>query len=141
MPPLVLNRGDFQTLSRIRLREARALLKSGHFDGAYYLAGYAVECALKSCIARSTRRHDFPDKNTVNSSYTHNLGELVKVAGLNDELGQESASSTAFAANWATVKDWTEASRYSLQGRAEAHLLLTAMSGKRGVVTWLRRHW
>jgi hypothetical protein len=27
------------------MKEARALLKLGLYDGAYYLAGYAVECA------------------------------------------------------------------------------------------------
>ena len=38
-----MNRKDFQELSRIRLKEAKALLDLGLWDGAYYLAGYAVE--------------------------------------------------------------------------------------------------
>jgi len=38
------------------------LLRLGLFDGAYYLAGYAVECALKACIAKGTQRFEFPDK-------------------------------------------------------------------------------
>jgi len=49
-------------LSRIRLQEAKALLSLDFDDGAYYLAGYAVECALKACIAKETRRHEFPDR-------------------------------------------------------------------------------
>jgi HEPN domain-containing protein len=57
-----VDRRDFQQLSRIRAREAEALLKLGLSDGAYYLAGYAVECALKACIAKGTRRYEFPDK-------------------------------------------------------------------------------
>jgi hypothetical protein len=47
-------------------------------DGAYYLAGYAVECALKACIAKETKRYEFPDKKRVDSSYSHNLDLLVK---------------------------------------------------------------
>ncbi len=39
---------DFQSFSRIRVNEAKALLHLKHYSGAYYLAGYAVECALKA---------------------------------------------------------------------------------------------
>jgi len=46
-------------------------------DGAYYLAGYAVECALKACIAKKTQRHEFPDKRRVDASHTHNLIQLL----------------------------------------------------------------
>ncbi len=60
------------------------MLKLGLFDGAYYLADYAVECALKACIAKGTQRGDFPDKKTVDSSYTHNLNDLIKVARLEE---------------------------------------------------------
>ena len=35
-----------------RLVEAKALLDQGMWDGAYYLAGYAVELALKACIIK-----------------------------------------------------------------------------------------
>jgi len=40
-------------------------MQAGFFDGAYYLAGYAVECAIKACIAKGTRRYEFPDKRKV----------------------------------------------------------------------------
>ena len=69
-----MNRKDFQELSELRLKEANALLGAGFPEGAYYLAAYAVECALKACIARETQRHAFPDKKIVDASYTHNLG-------------------------------------------------------------------
>jgi len=39
-----VDRRDLQELSKVRLKEARALLDFGLYDGAYYLAGYAVEC-------------------------------------------------------------------------------------------------
>jgi len=53
-----MNRTELQRLSRIRIKEAKFLLDGGCYNGAYYLAGYAVECALKACIAKQTHRHD-----------------------------------------------------------------------------------
>jgi HEPN domain-containing protein len=75
-----MNRADFQQLAELRLREAQALLAAGLPDGAYYLAGYSVECALKACISKRTQLHDFPDKKLVNDSHTHNLKELLRLA-------------------------------------------------------------
>ena len=48
-----MNRSELQQLAEIRLRDAKALLVTGENDaGAYYMAGYAVECALKAVIAK-----------------------------------------------------------------------------------------
>lgn len=63
-----MNRDDLQKLARLRLREARALLDRDLYPGAYYLSGYVVECALKACIAKSTKKFDFPDKGRVADS-------------------------------------------------------------------------
>lgn len=136
-----MNRSDFQSLARIRLREARSLLRAGYHEGAYYLAGYAVECALKACIARRTKRHDFPDKRTVDASYTHRLEDLVRVAGLQKSFSTSMRSDPALALNWAVVKDWTEESRYERKARHQARDLVRAISGQHGVLQWARRHW
>jgi HEPN domain-containing protein len=79
-----VDRKRLRELALTRLREARVLLEAGEPSGAYYLAGYAVECGLKACIAKQVRRHEFPDKATVNKSHTHSLPQLVGVGA--DEL-------------------------------------------------------
>ena len=61
-----MNRYDLQKLSRLRVREAKVLLDNKCYEGAYYLLGYAVECALKACIARQTKAFDFPDRKLIN---------------------------------------------------------------------------
>jgi hypothetical protein len=66
----------------VPLREAQVLYEAKCWDGAYYLAGYAVECALKACIAKTTARFEFPAKDRVISSHTHSFRTLVTVAGL-----------------------------------------------------------
>jgi hypothetical protein len=137
-----MNRNDLRQLSRIRIKEARTLLEAGCFDGSYYLCGYSVECALKACIAKKTRRHDFPDKKTVNDSYSHNLTALVAVAGLNTLWQDEMTSDPEFALNWTTLKDWSEERRYRLSTKKEARdLYRAAVSRQHGVLRWIRQYW
>jgi hypothetical protein len=38
-----MNRTKFQELAEVRIDEALVLSAQGKYDGAYYLAGYAVE--------------------------------------------------------------------------------------------------
>ena len=81
-------------------------------DGAYYSEGYAVEWALKACIAKRTRRHDFPDKKDIDASYTHNLKDLIKVANLEVARLYEANRDPIFRNNWDLVPQWSEHSRY-----------------------------
>jgi HEPN domain-containing protein len=137
-----MNRNDLQRLVGIRIREAKTLFKAGEHSGAYYLAGYAVECALKACIARKTQRFDFPDRSRVLQSHTHNLRELLKLAGLNDELELAKKASGKFEAGWDVVCRWTEEGRYSAWTRNDAEAILDAIAGKKdGVLPWIRRYW
>jgi HEPN domain-containing protein len=84
-----VNRADLNQLSELRVREAMALFAKRYYDGACYLAGFSVECALKACIARKTAKHSFPDRDAVLKSWTHNLKSLAEVAGLYGEIMDE----------------------------------------------------
>ena len=46
MSGLPLTRRDFQVLADLRAEEAAILVRNRKMQGAYYLGGYAVECAL-----------------------------------------------------------------------------------------------
>jgi HEPN domain-containing protein len=138
-----LNRHKLQEISRIRRREARALLKAGHYAGAYYLAGYSIECALKACIAKQTERHEFPNKKLAMDAYTHNIEILLNLSGLAPHFHQEVEANTTFAVNWAVVKDWSEQSRYdSSVSEIQARDLYSACTArKHGVLSWIRQRW
>jgi HEPN domain-containing protein len=137
-----VNRNDLKLLAEVRLREAKALLNKKYYDGAYYLTGYAVECALKSCIAKKTRKYDFPDRDLARKSYTHNLKELVGVSGLERDLDIETQRDPDFEVNWAIIKDWKESSRYERHEAATAKSLYRAVAdSKHGVLRWLKHHW
>lgn len=138
-----MNRSALQQISKTRVREARTLLKAGNFLGSYYLIGYAVECALKACVANQVRRHDFPDKKLANEAFTHDLEKLVRVAGLMPTLERDMKSAPGLELNWAIVKDWSEASRYELGiTQAQARDVYSACTArKNGVLAWIKRQW
>jgi HEPN domain-containing protein len=137
-----MNRIDFQEIAETRLLEAQALLDAGFPDGAYYLAGYAVECALKACIAKRTREHDFPDKKLANDGHTHNLKELLRLAELNIELNTVIAADTGMASALDKIQDWSETSRYQRKTTQDAADLLKAVEDQPGgLLPWIRLHW
>ncbi len=137
-----MNRFDFQRLAKIRIKEAEVLLEKGHFDGAYYLAGYAVECALKACIAKQTRQYDFPEKAQVLESYTHDLAKLVRAAKLENELEEKISVDRDFAAYWRRVQAWSEAARYKITTPEQAQNLYGALTDREnGVFSWLQKFW
>src|SRR5206468_5721773 len=60
---VVTSRSDFEKLMVLRMKEAKLLLDQKDWDGAYYLAGYAVEFALKiRIISQLMKSNSFPDK-------------------------------------------------------------------------------
>lgn len=137
-----MNRNDLKALARARLQEAKSLFASGHHAGAYYLAGYVVECALKACIAKETKRHEFPNKDRAQRSWSHSLPGLVQLAGLQRSLTDEINADSQFAVYWGVVKDWKPDARYISRGQKEAEELVRAISdSKHGVFKWLRTHW
>ena len=106
-------------------------------------AGYAVECALKACIAKQFHANTVPDQKLVNSVYQHKLEGLVGVAGLERDLEQEGAADSDFEANWNVVKDWKPDKRYQTEAtRQDARDLYDAITDPaHGVLQWLQRHW
>lgn len=138
-----MNKTDLENLVEIRVSEARALLESENYAGAYYLIGYAVECALKACIAKQVNQFDFPNKQLANKSHTHNLTELLGVAGLKQKLAEKEDQNTEFKLNWAVVKDWSEVSRYecAVEATKAKDLFNAATDETSGILAWLKTFW
>lgn len=137
-----MTRDSLKKLSTIRLKEAQILFNNRQYSGAYYLSGYSLECALKACIAKKTRRSEFPDLKAVRASHTHDLGDLVKSAGLEPDLISKIGLDSTFAAYWALAKDWSEESRYVTHRKIEAEQLCEAISNNpSGVLLWIQTHW
>ena len=137
-----MNTADFQNLCSIRIKEAKILLDSRCYDGAYYLASYAVECALKACIAKKTRRYEFPDWKLAEKSWTHDLGRLLDAEGLQKECQKQLDADGEFALRWTLVTDWSEQSRHQTTDRLKAQIIYDAIvNRKHGVLKWLKTFW
>jgi len=138
-----MNRKDLQYLADLRIKEAKVLLDNKCYEGAYYLAGYAVECALKACFAKQIQKHEFPDKKMVNDSYTHNLEKLLEVAGLKNEFQGEIQKNSMLFDNWLIIQDWSEQARYlSAISEQKAQNIIAAITDQQsGVLRWLKKLW
>src|SRR6202035_1492818 len=100
-----------------------ALLVSKNWPSAYYLGGYAVECGLKSCIlARVAAAPEviFIEKGFSQKCWTHDIEDLVKLAGLDVSLVADAAANALLETNWLIAKDWTEELRYQMKTQKQA---------------------
>jgi hypothetical protein len=143
MPGPTLTRSDLQQLADARLREARVLLAAGEHSGAYYLAGYAVECSLKACICRQYPGESFPSKARARGNiYIHDLDLLIHEAELTAAFIAETDADSDFANYWNVAALWSEQSRYAFFQEQEALGIYSAVSqAEHGVLQWLHRHW
>ena len=140
---LRLNREQLHHLAERYAADAGLLLEHGRWSSAYYLAGYAVECALKACIARQFKQHDFPDRSLVQAAHTHEFEKLLGLApGLKERLEEDSKAREDLKEYWKLVTGWRETARYKEQIEARARDLIRAVSDtENGVLTWLKEHW
>lgn len=136
-----MDKSDLRSLSKVRISEAKALLTSEHYNGAYYLAGYSVECAIKAYIAGQIKSNVVPDKNFEKGFYQHNLESLMRFAGLWPKFEADMKVTPSLALNWTIVKDWSEVARYnSTISQAKANDLYNAIIARRvGVLRWVNR--
>jgi hypothetical protein len=143
-----VNQTELQKMAQERLKDAQTLIEGGRWEFAYYAAGYAVECALKSCIL-SRMIHTgwvFEEKWEAKLCLTHEIPKLVQLAGLTDQLNVDLKKSAAadkeFAVNWETAKSWTVTSRYATKTEADAKKLYAAIAEEpHGVLQWIRTYW
>jgi len=146
-----MNRADFQALAKLHLKNGEALLKAQLFAGAYYITGYAVECALKAAVAklfRYTPDFEFPaEKRAAGRGgldlYSHDLPFLVRVAGLTLDWASELDADAALKENWNIAKNWTPESRYQLTRSAqEAQDYYSAVADtNHGVLKCIEKFW
>jgi len=132
------DRATFQQLAELRLAEARLLLANGLPSGAYYLAGYAIECALKAIIAADFRANEIPDLKYVRDIYTHDLSALFRLAELEQVLEAEKTENPGLYQRWTAVQTWSEKARYQVWTEASASDILDATDGDEGLLEWLR---
>jgi HEPN domain-containing protein len=143
MGAITTNRANLHQLARDRIRDAKALLAARRWSGAYYLAGYAVECALKACvIVHPMKTDEFPERKFSEQCWTHNLAQLLGLAGLGAAFDAAVAADPDLKDNWKIVKDWTESSRYTRVSKRIALELHDGITDKtHEVLSWIEPRW
>lgn len=139
-----MNRTELQWLANERIAESEILLAAEKWSGAYYLGGYAVECALKACICKLTKVDEFPDKDFAASCWSHKLEPLLELAGLAKALAADFGGDPKhpLRLNWKTVSQWNEKRRYEAISKGWAEELVAAITDQEnGMLTWLKRRW
>lgn len=137
-----ISRDDLQALALGRLADAKLLLRRRRDSGAYYLAGYAVEFALKAVIAYRIERHVLPEPGFFREVYHHDLDRLVGAAKLRAELDAARRADARFDRNWAVVSEWSVESRYELIDHRRSTLMVRAVGApSAGVLPWVQQYW
>ncbi|HWZ37064.1 MAG TPA: hypothetical protein VNY08_02030 [Bradyrhizobium sp.] len=131
------DRATFGQLAELRLAEAELLLANGFWSGAYYLAGYSLECALKAKIASSFRENEIPELRRVQRIYSHDLSALLDISGLEDELEAAIKADAELQKYWTIATEWSEQARYQIWTQELASAMLEAVSGEKGLLRWL----
>ena len=117
------------------------MFDAGHPSGAYYWAGYAVECALKAKIAKEFREHEIPELKRIQNIYTHDLGALLKQADLTEALDAEKQAASDIYQRWEVIKTWSESARYKVWTADVASAMMDAVEGDGGILKWLQKRW
>ena len=134
---------DLQLLATERLKEAECLLDAGHYHGAHYMGGYAIELALKVIACKKLNVEIF-DKTVVpghiaRAFMIHDLADLIFLAGLSHDLKILSSREDEFANNWSLVSDWSEQRRYDL--RCDPQTAKNFLESVKIVLSWLQKIW
>ena len=141
----MVTRTEWQRIAEERVRDAAALLGAKRWSAAYYLTGYAVECGLKTCVVLHVKRNAdvvFREKRFSEKCWTHDIEELVKLAGLRAMRDADAPVDSALFLSWQVVKDWSEIARYERKTRFDAEELYEAVThNANGVLPWIRNHW
>jgi HEPN domain-containing protein len=142
---VAVKRLRWQQLAERWLVDAEALFDAHRWDAAYYLAGYAVEFGLKSCVLKRLAAEAeviFEEKRFSERCWTHSIEELVKLAGLEEARKVDSTANPTLGRNWVIVKDWSENARYQTVSHQKAKKLFNAINDKAiGVMQWIKAHW
>lgn len=82
------NNRDFKTIAKARLKTVKILISANDWEGAAYMMGYVLECALKAAICKRLNLVTYPE-NTRNDKVdgyfmTHKFDQLLIPSGLTD---------------------------------------------------------
>lgn len=103
---------DLEEIAETRLLDGKVLHAARRHNGAFYIAGYAIELTLKARICKTLQWKGFAETNKEFEHFTsfrvHDLAVLLKLSG------REPMFLTHYLAEWLVVRTWKPQARYAL---------------------------
>jgi hypothetical protein len=100
---------------------------------------------LESCIVVRVATNPkliFAEKNFSLQCWSHNVKDLLVLAGVDAAFHSECVANPTLGQNWLVVKAWSEISRYQMKSQVEAENLYGAITdNNNGVLPWIRLRW
>jgi HEPN domain-containing protein len=132
-------------IAESRIAEAKILSAAGYYEGAFYLAGYSIEMALKAKICLHLDIPNLFDDSKLLDKLrfkTHDIITLLLLSGIRKKFETEMSKNVPLYEHWNLISTtWNEKSRYDCCGtksKQEAEDLITAISDNlNGVLTWI----
>lgn len=136
---------DLKLIAETRLKEAKALYKSGLYDGAAYICGYVVETALKARICKNLKIKEYPDDGKEKQIFSsHDFDRLLLLGGLQNRISLASKRTKKLFENWSLLTNWRPEKRYTLgvYKKQDVKDLLEALEkGQYGFFNWVKKLW
>lgn len=136
---------DLKLIAETRLKEAKALHKSGLHDGAAYICGYVVETALKARICKNLKIKEYPDEGNEKQIFrSHDFDRLLLLSGLQNKISLANKRTKKLFENWSLLTSWKPEERYTLgayQKKDIEDLFKALEDGQYGFFNWIKKLW
>lgn len=149
---------EIRQLAEERLKDAQVLLANERHEGAFYLAGYAVELTLKAKVCTHLDIDDLFSENPTShtkgslgkfreSVKTHDFFILLSLCGLSQKLNIELSDNEYFNTNSSLLFQgqtaWNESARYK-QGHilpSDVEKIINFIADPtRGLLQWIENN-
>ncbi len=143
------NNLDLKKITKSRLKSVKILIPSGDYEGAVYMMGYVLECALKALICKRLNLSKYPDEKGEIAKFfkTHKFDPLLILSGLSNTFSLN--GDLAKAQNWSDFTkyypdDWP-IMRYENHSNWD-EVMVKAMytnliDSKHGILTVIKKRW
>jgi len=153
----VNNPDEIKKLAYERSEEAGILCDNEKYDGAFYLAGYAIELMLKAKICENFGVNNLFDESETTKSIsfvrgkikTHDIAVLLIFSGLKNKLQDDKASNNVLDKTMTRLFHdaghclWSEQIRYQRNFQKPENvieLILLLKDDKEGLLQWIEKN-
>ncbi len=140
---------QIRDIADLRLKEAETLFQASLYDGAFYLAGYAVELYFKARICTLLQVDDFYVGSDIKSvpflskAYqTHNLDALMLLSGLRSIYDAEKTHNLQLMEAWSGIQKskWSEQLRYAAPQSCDDCTAEEFINSSKFFTQWIAKH-